>query len=102
MTVAQIARDADVSEGTVFNYFPTKEDLVYSQMEAFEAELVEAVRAREPGESAVKAFRRVFSQRAGGLAAEGRGELVATAARIISSSPALRARGVAARSSPPT
>jgi hypothetical protein len=35
---------------------------------------------------------RVFSQRADGLAAEGRGELVATAARIISSSPALRAR----------
>jgi AcrR family transcriptional regulator len=92
VTVAEIAREADVSEGTVFNYFPTKEDLVYSQMEAFEAELVEAVRARAGGESAVKAFRRVFARRADGLAAEERGEFVATAARIISSSPALQAR----------
>ena len=28
VTVADVARAADVSEKTVFNYFPTKEDLV--------------------------------------------------------------------------
>ena len=27
---------ADVSEATVFNYFPSKEDLFYSGLEAFE------------------------------------------------------------------
>jgi AcrR family transcriptional regulator len=29
VTVSQIARAANVSEGTFFNYFPTKESLVY-------------------------------------------------------------------------
>src|SRR5487761_448962 len=33
--VAEVARAAEVSEATVFNYFPTKEDLVYQGMEAF-------------------------------------------------------------------
>src|SRR5437764_10720607 len=32
--VAEIARAAEVSEATVFNYFPTKEDLLYSRLEA--------------------------------------------------------------------
>ena len=36
VTVADIARAADVSAQTVFNYFPTKEDLFYSRLEAFE------------------------------------------------------------------
>ena len=40
----------------VFNYFPTKEDPFYSGLETFEAELVEAVRNRPSGESALSAF----------------------------------------------
>ena len=58
VTVAEIAREADVSEQTVFNYFPTKEDLVYWRLEAFEEELLGAVREREPGESCPPAFGR--------------------------------------------
>ena len=38
VSVAEVARAADVSEATVFNYFPTKEDLVYERMDAFEQE----------------------------------------------------------------
>ena len=30
-----------MAEATVFNYFPTKEDLVFQGMEAFEAEMLE-------------------------------------------------------------
>ena len=36
VTVAEVARAADVAEKTVFNYFPTKEDLVYWRLESFE------------------------------------------------------------------
>src|ERR687888_2187364 len=57
VTVAEVARAADVSEGTVFNYFPSKEDLFYSQMESFEAALIEAVRNRPPGQAVLVAFR---------------------------------------------
>lgn len=50
VTVAEVARAADVSVGTVFNYFPAKEDLFFGQMEVFEAALVDAVRARAFGQ----------------------------------------------------
>ena len=52
VSVAEVARAADVSEVTVFNYFPTKEDLLYGGMEFFEEQLIEAVRIRPKGESA--------------------------------------------------
>ena len=42
--VAEIARQAEVSEATVFNYFPTKEELVFGRMEAFEQELLDTIR----------------------------------------------------------
>jgi AcrR family transcriptional regulator len=44
-----------VSEMTVFNYFPTKEDLVFGRMEFFEEQLVAAAQQRAPEESAVAA-----------------------------------------------
>ena len=89
VTVGEIAREADVSEATVFNYFPTKEDLVYGQMEAFEEELLDAVRNRAPGQSALAAYAEfVFAIR--GLMTEERGpEQVAAWARLVTSSPAL-------------
>ena len=68
--VAAVARAAEVSEATVYNYFPTKEDLVYQGMEAFESQLLAAVRDRPPGESFVAAFGRFVLQPRGLLAAE--------------------------------
>jgi AcrR family transcriptional regulator len=91
VTVAEVARAADVSEGTVYNYFPTKEDLFYSQMEAFETDLVQAVRERR-GQPAPEAFRRFVLARSERLAAEEVGELIATVAPIISASAALSSR----------
>jgi AcrR family transcriptional regulator len=92
VTVAEVAREADVSIGTVFNYFPTKEDLFYSGMEAFEARLIDAVRDRPGGESVLAAFRRVVLEGTPRLATDEAVELIGTAARIVGSSRSLQAR----------
>jgi AcrR family transcriptional regulator len=92
VTVAEVARVADVSTGTVFNYFPTKEDLFYSGMELFEERLIEAVRERPAGESVLAAVRRVVLDGIPRLATEETAEVVATAARVTGASRALQAR----------
>jgi AcrR family transcriptional regulator len=98
VTVAEIAREANVSEATVFNYFPNKEDLFYSRLEAFEEELLEAIRHRQPGESVLAAFRGFLLQQRGVLAMNAPGEddeatqQVRTITRVITESPALLAR----------
>ena len=94
VTVAEVARVADVSEQTVFNYFPTKEDLVYWRMESFEEELLTAIRERAPGESVLSAFGRFVREPRGMLAKrdpEAREQLAALT-RMITESPSLLAR----------
>ncbi|WP_018547474.1 TetR/AcrR family transcriptional regulator [Streptomyces sp. LaPpAH-108] len=60
VSVQEIADAAEVSKMTVFNYFRTKEDLVFKPMEEHFSDTARAVRDREPGESAVDAVRRQF------------------------------------------
>ncbi|XVQ88472.1 TetR/AcrR family transcriptional regulator [Microbispora siamensis] len=60
VTVAEVARAADVSVNTVFNYFRTKEDLFLDRSEESEDMLARAVRERRAGETAVEAVRRDF------------------------------------------
>lgn len=90
VSVAEIARVAQLSEMTVFNYFPTKEDLVFGRMEFFEERLVTAVQQRVAGESAVAAFRRAVVADIDQLAS--RADMIAKAAALIQASPALQAR----------
>ena len=92
VAVTEIARAADVSEVTVFNYFPTKEDLFYGGMQFFEEELISAVRDRPRGKSAVEAFRRRLLEGADGLAIKARVDAIRKAGQTISASPALVAR----------
>ena len=97
VTVAEVAREAQVALATVFNYFPTKEDLFYSRLEAFETRLLEAVSAREAGEPVLVAFRRHLLETDGLLARADAGdpdalEQLRTVNRMIATSPALLAR----------
>jgi AcrR family transcriptional regulator len=92
VSVAEVARAADVSEQTVFNYFPSKEDLVFERMDTFEHELLSAVRERPEGESPLRAFVRFILDRSDtAMAGEGR-RRVAELTRLVTASPSLMAR----------
>jgi AcrR family transcriptional regulator len=98
VTVAEIAREAEVAQATVFNYFPTKEDLFYSRLEAFEEGLLAAVRDRAPGQGVLAAFGAFLLGQGGVLAMNTPGGddeatvQVRTVTRVITESPALLAR----------
>ncbi|WP_030938520.1 TetR/AcrR family transcriptional regulator [Streptomyces sp. NRRL S-646] len=64
VSVQEIADAAEVSKMTVFNYFGSKEDLVFLPMEELFGDAARAVRGRRPGESAVEAVRRQFLEMA--------------------------------------
>ena len=57
VTVADVARAADVSEKTIFNYFPAKEDLVLHDGGERLAALIQAIRERAAGDSLIAPFR---------------------------------------------
>jgi AcrR family transcriptional regulator len=97
VTVAEIAREAQVAEATVFNYFPTKEDLFYWRLEAFGTRLADAVSTRPAGEPVLDAFRRALMDEGGLLTQVEAGDAEAlarlrTVNRVIADSPALLAR----------
>jgi AcrR family transcriptional regulator len=89
VSVAEIARTAQLSEVTVFNYFPTKGDLVFGRMEFVEERLVAAVEQRASRESIAAAFGRVLLADVDQL--DARAEVIARAAAVIRASPTLQA-----------
>ncbi|MEU8784970.1 TetR family transcriptional regulator [Streptomyces sp. NPDC048637] len=94
VTVAEVARAAEVSTMTVFNYFPRKEDLFLDRIPEARELLARAVRERGADEPPLAALRRLVL----GLLAE-RHPLAAVGEgfehfwRTVLDSPALRARG---------
>jgi AcrR family transcriptional regulator len=94
VSIAEIAREADVSEQTVFNYFPSKEDLVYSGLETFEDQLLDAIRERPRGQTVIAAFGEFVLEPRGLLAAkdEATARELTAVTRMIAASPALLAR----------
>lgn len=88
VTVAEIARAANVSEKTVFNYFPTKEDIFFDEVPEQLEELLAALRNRKPGERILDVLHRLQSEKTARMTAPG----FAHFARVLHDSPALRAK----------
>lgn len=89
VTVADVARAADVSEKTVFNYFPAKEHLVFHRGIEERAALLDAVRARPPGTSVLQPFRDATMEFIDRVE-RGPVESVVAIPRLVSESPSLR------------
>ncbi|WP_369388855.1 TetR/AcrR family transcriptional regulator [Streptomyces sp. CG1] len=93
VTVAEVARQADVSAMTVFNYFPRKEDLFLDRIPQAAELLAKAVRDRAASEPPLTALRRLALQLLdqrhplGGV-----GDTFAPFWQVVVDSPALRAR----------
>ena len=99
MTVADVAREAGVSSVTVFNHFPTKEDLFLDRSDDAVALLRSAVRDRAEGVDVLRSLHEAFvglTDSAHPLA--GLDERSAPFFRTVAGSPALvsRARAIAA------
>jgi AcrR family transcriptional regulator len=91
VTVAEVAEAAGVSEKTVFNYFPAKEDLVFPDGEQRWASLLESIRERPAGASIVEPFRQATHEFLDRVAANEVDALLARP-RLVMQSDALRAR----------
>ena len=63
-TVAEIAEAAEVSKGTVFAYFPSKEDIVFADTAPVCEDLLRQLRDREPDRSAPDVLRSFMGEHA--------------------------------------
>jgi AcrR family transcriptional regulator len=91
VTVAEVAAAADVSEKTVFNHFPTKEDLAFAGREEGIAMFVAAIANRPPGSSVLDVFRNLTHTVLDVFVAGGDEDMLA-AAKIIRGSRVLQER----------
>jgi AcrR family transcriptional regulator len=57
VAVTDVAREAEVAEQTVYNYFPAKEQLVTDREEQIQDRLCELIRSRPPGVTSAAAIR---------------------------------------------
>jgi AcrR family transcriptional regulator len=57
VAVTDVAREAEVAEQTVYNYFPTKEQLVTDRDQQIQEGLSDLIRSRPPGITAAAAVR---------------------------------------------
>jgi AcrR family transcriptional regulator len=88
VTIAEVASEAGVSEKTVYNYFPTKEDLFFDEVPERARALAEAIRSRPDGEPIIATLRGLQIAEAARLTSPG----FVTFARVLEESPALQAK----------
>lgn len=92
VTVAEVARKAEVSEATVFNYFRTKEDLVYDRLDQLWTLLLHAVENRPDGTGVVDAVEAFLLARGPVAQTPQQEERLLAITRMVTASPALLAR----------
>ena len=91
-TITEIAAAADVSPGTFFNYFPTKEDVLFPDGADVMTEGRQVVLRRRPDETAIEVLGRAVAQMLDRVAAgDPAGGLETIRQRLVLSVPALRA-----------
>src|SRR5579859_3679446 len=57
VSVSDVAREAEVAEQTVYNYFPTKEQLVTDREQQVQDRLCDLIRSRPPAINSAAAVR---------------------------------------------
>src|ERR1700677_904006 len=67
VTVTDVAREAEVAEQTVYNYFPTKEHLVTDREEQIQDGLGDLIRSRPPGIPPAAAIRGAVLESVAGI-----------------------------------
>ncbi|GAB2901598.1 TetR family transcriptional regulator [Streptomyces mayteni] len=88
-TVEDVARAAGMSKRSFFRYFPTKEDVVFGELELMAARIAEEIRARPADEPP---WRSLTTALAGWQDRIHAAQRELPGLRLIESSPALRAR----------
>jgi AcrR family transcriptional regulator len=91
VTIDEVAAAAEVSKKTIFNYFRSKEDLLFDEVEAAEARLLAAVRTRPDGEPVIAAVRRNALASVSRMCSGG-DPWIEKMARVVAASPSLQAR----------
>jgi AcrR family transcriptional regulator len=92
-TIADIAAAADVAPRTFFGYFPSKEDVVFAEVDDRLAEVAERLADRVPGESPIQAIRRGVVDVLEAIVSE-HGEYGAVQVSLVLERPGLQARAL--------
>ena len=91
-TIADIAAAADVAPRTFFSYFPSKEDVVFAEIDDRLAEVAERLR-RTPGETPMETIRRSIVDVLNAVVTE-HADYGAVQVALVLERPALRARAL--------
>ena len=92
-TISDIAAAADISPRTFFSYFPSKDDVVFAEMDERLADVRAGLSERPDGEQPLATFRRVTEALVQAIAAED-GEYGAIQVALIRERPSLQAQAL--------
>jgi AcrR family transcriptional regulator len=97
-TGAQIAAAADVSTKTFFNYFPSKEDVLFADVEQYYGLALEVIADRSPNDTVPQVLRRTYDRAIAHYLTQGPWtedpELTEVYQRLLATVPAVQAKAL--------